>query len=183
MAVQELVEIKFRLADGSDIGPNKYASSTTVASLKDKLIAQWPKGCGIYSLVQFPAKTKTLGDFFRLFYSWWIELPDTCCLLLVGGGRYPVFYSTLVKLGELKVLWTNNAPHRFCSILIMPKETYHMDGDLCPGMHVKNRFRTNVKMTDLFEKKDEWTRIETEILAPPQYEGWVPKPIVPTKFV
>ncbi|KAK6773223.1 hypothetical protein RDI58_028461 [Solanum bulbocastanum] len=43
MAVQELVEIKFRLADGSDIGPNKYASSTTVASLKDKLIAQWPK--------------------------------------------------------------------------------------------------------------------------------------------
>ncbi|XP_060173224.1 membrane-anchored ubiquitin-fold protein 6-like [Lycium barbarum] len=43
MAVQELVEIKFRLADGSDIGPNKYASSTTVASLKEKLIAQWPK--------------------------------------------------------------------------------------------------------------------------------------------
>uniref|UniRef100_M1AG26 NTGP5 n=1 Tax=Solanum tuberosum TaxID=4113 RepID=M1AG26_SOLTU len=51
MAVQELVEIKFRLADGSDIGPNKYASSTTVASLKDKLIAQWPKGCGISSLL------------------------------------------------------------------------------------------------------------------------------------
>ncbi|XP_055810022.1 membrane-anchored ubiquitin-fold protein 6-like [Solanum dulcamara] len=43
MAVQELVEIKFRLADGSDIGPNKYASSTTVASLKDKLIKEWPK--------------------------------------------------------------------------------------------------------------------------------------------
>ncbi|KAK4354656.1 hypothetical protein RND71_026850 [Anisodus tanguticus] len=43
MAVQELVEIKFRLADGSDIGPNKYASSTTVGSLKEKLIAQWSK--------------------------------------------------------------------------------------------------------------------------------------------
>ncbi|KAJ8539444.1 hypothetical protein K7X08_013696 [Anisodus acutangulus] len=31
------------LADGSDIGPNKYASSTTVGSLKEKLIAQWSK--------------------------------------------------------------------------------------------------------------------------------------------
>lgn len=44
MAVEELVELKFRLADGSDIGPNKYSSSTTVTSLKEKIIAQWPKG-------------------------------------------------------------------------------------------------------------------------------------------
>ncbi|KAH0734205.1 hypothetical protein KY285_009912 [Solanum tuberosum] len=160
MAVQELVEIKFRLADGSDIGPNKYASSTTVASLKDKLIAQWPKGCGIYSLSYLiPVAGGRWQVSCVLLYSWWIELPNTCCWW---------------ELGELKVLWTNNAPHRFCSILIMPKETYHMDGDLCPGMHVKKRFRTNVKMTDLFEKKNEWTRIETDILAPPQYEGWVP---------
>lgn len=43
MAVEELVELKFRLADGSDIGPNKYSSSTTVTSLKEKIIAQWPK--------------------------------------------------------------------------------------------------------------------------------------------
>ena len=44
MAVQELVEIKFRLADGSDIGPNKYSPSSTVGFLKEKIIAQWPKG-------------------------------------------------------------------------------------------------------------------------------------------
>ena len=44
MAVHELVELKFRLADGSDIGPSKYNSSATVTSLKEKIIAQWPKG-------------------------------------------------------------------------------------------------------------------------------------------
>lgn len=44
MAVQELVDIKFRLADGSDIGPNKYSPSSTVGFLKEKIISQWPKG-------------------------------------------------------------------------------------------------------------------------------------------
>nr|UZN45086.1 membrane-anchored ubiquitin-fold protein 3 [Cynanchum auriculatum] len=43
MAVQELVDIKFRLADGSDIGPNKYSPSSTVGFLKEKIIGQWPK--------------------------------------------------------------------------------------------------------------------------------------------
>lgn len=44
MAVEESVELKFRLFDGTDIGPNKYAPATTVASLKERLIAQWPAG-------------------------------------------------------------------------------------------------------------------------------------------
>lgn len=44
MAVEELVELKFRLADGSDIGPSKYSSTTTVTSLKERIISQWPKG-------------------------------------------------------------------------------------------------------------------------------------------
>ncbi|XP_051126505.1 membrane-anchored ubiquitin-fold protein 6-like [Andrographis paniculata] len=43
MAVEELVELKFRLADSTDIGPSKYKTSATVASLKEKIIAQWPK--------------------------------------------------------------------------------------------------------------------------------------------
>ncbi|XP_069153424.1 membrane-anchored ubiquitin-fold protein 3 isoform X4 [Solanum lycopersicum] len=46
MALKELIEIKFRLADGSDIGPNKYTPATTVGSLKEKIIAQWPKDSG-----------------------------------------------------------------------------------------------------------------------------------------
>ncbi|XP_009789083.1 membrane-anchored ubiquitin-fold protein 3-like [Nicotiana tabacum] len=43
MAAKELIEIKFRLADGSDIGPNKYMPNTRVDTLKEKIIAQWPK--------------------------------------------------------------------------------------------------------------------------------------------
>nr|XP_043607237.1 membrane-anchored ubiquitin-fold protein 5 [Erigeron canadensis] len=43
MAAEDLIEVKFRLADGSDIGPGKYSSVTTVASLKEKIISQWPK--------------------------------------------------------------------------------------------------------------------------------------------
>lgn len=44
MAVAELLEVKFRLFDGTDIGPNKYAPATTVANLKESILAQWPKG-------------------------------------------------------------------------------------------------------------------------------------------
>ncbi|KAE8715433.1 Membrane-anchored ubiquitin-fold protein 1 [Hibiscus syriacus] len=43
MAGEELVELKFRLTDGTDIGPSKYSPTTTVASLKEKILAQWPQ--------------------------------------------------------------------------------------------------------------------------------------------
>jgi len=43
MAVEDLLEIKFRLADGTDIGPSNYNLNITVGSLKEKIIAQWPK--------------------------------------------------------------------------------------------------------------------------------------------
>jgi hypothetical protein len=42
----EEVEVKFRLFDGSDIGPVRCnAAATTVAALKDRVVAEWPKGC------------------------------------------------------------------------------------------------------------------------------------------
>ncbi|XP_060962565.1 membrane-anchored ubiquitin-fold protein 6 isoform X3 [Cannabis sativa] len=44
MAAQDLIEVKFRLSDGTDIGPSKYSPSVSVASLKEKILAQWPKG-------------------------------------------------------------------------------------------------------------------------------------------
>lgn len=40
---EDLVELKFRLYDGSDIGPIRYASSSTVAMLKERIISDWPK--------------------------------------------------------------------------------------------------------------------------------------------
>ncbi|XP_068642307.1 membrane-anchored ubiquitin-fold protein 3-like isoform X2 [Aristolochia californica] len=43
MAGEELIEIKFRLFDGTDIGPNKYNPSTTIGSLKEIILAQWPQ--------------------------------------------------------------------------------------------------------------------------------------------
>lgn len=47
---EDLIEVKFRLSDGTDIGPNKYNPATTVASLKEKIITQWPKGYSLYSI-------------------------------------------------------------------------------------------------------------------------------------
>lgn len=39
-----MIKIKFRLIDGSDIGPDDYEDQLTVESLKEKVIAGWPKG-------------------------------------------------------------------------------------------------------------------------------------------
>uniref|UniRef100_A0A0C9RNL9 Membrane-anchored ubiquitin-fold protein n=1 Tax=Wollemia nobilis TaxID=56998 RepID=A0A0C9RNL9_9CONI len=43
MADVELLELKFRLFDGTDIGPNKYASASTISTIKESIIAQWPQ--------------------------------------------------------------------------------------------------------------------------------------------
>lgn len=43
MAGDDLVELKFRLPDGTDIGPSKYSPFATIGSLKERIIAQWPK--------------------------------------------------------------------------------------------------------------------------------------------
>uniref|UniRef100_A0A804L612 UBL3-like ubiquitin domain-containing protein n=1 Tax=Musa acuminata subsp. malaccensis TaxID=214687 RepID=A0A804L612_MUSAM len=44
MPEEDLVELKFRLCDGSDIGPICYTSSSTVAMLKERIISEWPRG-------------------------------------------------------------------------------------------------------------------------------------------
>ncbi|KAG4173643.1 hypothetical protein ERO13_A11G071700v2 [Gossypium hirsutum] len=41
--VQDQLEIKFRLTDGSDIGPKTFSAATSVATLKESVLAQWPK--------------------------------------------------------------------------------------------------------------------------------------------
>ncbi|XP_074571608.1 membrane-anchored ubiquitin-fold protein 4-like [Curcuma longa] len=43
MPEEDLVELKFRLYDGSDIGPVRYSSSSTVAMLKERIISEWPR--------------------------------------------------------------------------------------------------------------------------------------------
>jgi len=41
---QDQLEIRFRLSDDSDIGPKRYAAATSIATLKESVLAQWPKG-------------------------------------------------------------------------------------------------------------------------------------------
>ncbi|MBA0739493.1 hypothetical protein Gogos_012760 [Gossypium gossypioides] len=43
MPVEEVVEIKFRLYDGSDMGPFRYSPASTIAMLKERIVAEWPK--------------------------------------------------------------------------------------------------------------------------------------------
>lgn len=40
---QEQFEIKFRSPDGSDIGPKSFPAATSIATLKESILAQWPK--------------------------------------------------------------------------------------------------------------------------------------------
>lgn len=42
------VELKFRIYDGMDICHGTYASSTTIATLKQRLVSEWPQGCGFF---------------------------------------------------------------------------------------------------------------------------------------
>ncbi|PPS12767.1 hypothetical protein GOBAR_AA07871 [Gossypium barbadense] len=42
-SVQDQLEIKFRLIDGSDIGPKTFPAATSVSTLKESVLAQWPK--------------------------------------------------------------------------------------------------------------------------------------------
>ncbi|KAK6928562.1 UBL3-like, ubiquitin domain [Dillenia turbinata] len=44
MPEEDLVELKFRLADGSDIGPFRYSPTSTVAMVKERIVSEWPKG-------------------------------------------------------------------------------------------------------------------------------------------
>ncbi|XP_020210868.1 membrane-anchored ubiquitin-fold protein 3 [Cajanus cajan] len=41
---EERIELKFRIFDGTDIAHSTYSSSTTVGTIKQKLVAEWPQG-------------------------------------------------------------------------------------------------------------------------------------------
>ncbi|PPS06677.1 hypothetical protein GOBAR_AA13968 [Gossypium barbadense] len=40
---EELIEVKFRTNDGTDVAHGTYALSTNVATLKQKMVAEWPQ--------------------------------------------------------------------------------------------------------------------------------------------
>ncbi|KAG7021381.1 Membrane-anchored ubiquitin-fold protein 3 [Cucurbita argyrosperma subsp. argyrosperma] len=43
MPEDDLIDIKFRLYDGSDIGPFRYSSASTIDVLKQRIVSDWPK--------------------------------------------------------------------------------------------------------------------------------------------
>ncbi|CAM8924871.1 hypothetical protein QQ045_023523 [Rhodiola kirilowii] len=43
MPEEDLVELKFRLYDGTDIGPFQYSPAFTVGMLKERIVTEWPK--------------------------------------------------------------------------------------------------------------------------------------------
>jgi len=49
MATPASIELRFRLPDGNDIGPNNYTEAANVATLKEHVIEQWPKGYKSFS--------------------------------------------------------------------------------------------------------------------------------------
>lgn len=66
MAGEDCIELKFRLSDGTDIGPSKYSQSMTVSSLKEKIISQWPKGIHFHSFLS--SQTHLIASLVSCFY-------------------------------------------------------------------------------------------------------------------
>lgn len=50
MAEVESIELKFRIFDGTDVAHANYPSTTTVATIKERLVAEWPKGLELFRL-------------------------------------------------------------------------------------------------------------------------------------
>ncbi|KAG6499638.1 hypothetical protein ZIOFF_039428 [Zingiber officinale] len=71
MPEEDLIELRFRLYDGSDIGPICYSSSSTVAMLKERIIAEWPRGrsspCKFSSEIYFAKPKVFVCVFHKVF--------------------------------------------------------------------------------------------------------------------
>ncbi|KAK6924626.1 UBL3-like, ubiquitin domain [Dillenia turbinata] len=61
MPEADLVDLKFRLYDGSDLGPFRYSSTSTVEMLKERLISEWPKDKSIVPKVASEVKLISSG--------------------------------------------------------------------------------------------------------------------------
>ncbi|KAG9140517.1 hypothetical protein Leryth_022150 [Lithospermum erythrorhizon] len=75
-----LIELKFRIYDGTDIGHGTYAPNTTVVSLKHRLVADWPQGKSFVP--------KSVNDMKLIHAGKVLENVKTLadCKLHVGGG-------------------------------------------------------------------------------------------------
>ncbi|KAJ9673751.1 hypothetical protein PVL29_023361 [Vitis rotundifolia] len=128
MAGEELIELKFRLADGTDIGPNKYNPTTSVGSLKEKILAQWPK--------DKENGPKTINDMKLINAGKILENNRTLAesRLLVGELPGGVITMHVVVRPPLSDKNTGNSPNRiFFSAFFSTRHTC-MDSIMCVSM-------------------------------------------------
>jgi hypothetical protein len=45
---EQLVKLEFRLLDGTNLGPRKYAMETTITTIKENILLQWPQGMSFF---------------------------------------------------------------------------------------------------------------------------------------
>lgn len=74
---EEVVEIKFRLYDGSDMGPFRYSPASTITMLKERIVAEWPKG---------------------LFFHFLFHMTQGCFVFNVGLGPRDAYIGFFVPL-------------------------------------------------------------------------------------
>jgi hypothetical protein len=85
---EQLVELKFRLFDGTDLGPRKYGTETTIATIKENILSQWPQGTAFSS----PFPLILLLSFLGLGY-WILQFTKNDCFLSIFCS---VFFFLLV---------------------------------------------------------------------------------------
>ncbi len=99
---EQLVELKFRLFDGTDLGPRKYATETTIATIKENILSQWPQGTAFSS--SFPPDSScffpTSFSFLGLGY-WILQFTKNDCFLSIFCS---VFFPLLVFVFVLFLL-------------------------------------------------------------------------------
>jgi hypothetical protein len=85
MPEEDMVDIKFRLYDGSDIGPFRCSSSTsTVDMLKQRIVSDWPRGFILFihflslflSILIFTCFNIYMSGFFKILDFFLVNLPN-----------------------------------------------------------------------------------------------------------
>ncbi|XP_072961951.1 membrane-anchored ubiquitin-fold protein 4-like [Typha angustifolia] len=117
MPEEDLLELKFRLYDGSDIGPIWYSSSSTVVTLKERVISEWPKDKKIIPKVVNDVKLISAGKI--------LENNKTIAQCRPAFGEFPaggitmhvvVQPSSIKTKAEKKI---DELPNKSCSCSIM----------------------------------------------------------------
>ncbi|KAL1830951.1 membrane-anchored ubiquitin-fold protein 3 isoform X3 [Daucus carota subsp. sativus] len=115
MPEEELIQLKFRIYDGTDIGPFRYSPSSTVATLKDRVVSDWPKDKKIAPKVANDVKLISSGKI--------LENSKTVSQCKMSFGElglitmHAVVQPSLAKVKTEKKI--DEAPQKNCACTIM----------------------------------------------------------------